>query len=307
MNKKTIFIIIVAAVALITTGCSSIDYMARPSYVGFYSEGAKSVKQTKKTDYKSDELVQTFDDEFVYDEDGNIIKHTQTQYHQGTLGFDEFVMTYQKIGGVVLPESAAVNGVVYMEVEYDLLPVDHEGRIPEYTSVPVYYRKLFNIMMLQPMQDRWTMDIENFDMPFRVDGKYIVSEESFDYYYGFDSDSVLTTGYDNILLQRFYFSNAKLDEGLGIPSSSISTGLFGINRMISEETTFNFKWDVKADKLIHDGVEVIEVFRSGLVMNFNVEREFDSQARLTSEEWTVYDSKHGEEKMKTLYRQELAY
>lgn len=310
MNYKRLVLIGLSVLALLAVGCSSIDYSTSPSYVGFYTDGAKSVKQTKKTAYNSDEMAMTFDDEFVYDEDGNVIKHIQTQYAEdeyGDIEFDEFTITYQKIGGVVLPESAAINGVIFLEADYDLMPVDHEGQIPEYTSVPVFYRKIFNMLLLQEVTERWTMDLENFDVPFRVDEKFVESEDSFDYYSGFDSDNVLTTGYDNILLQRFYYSREKYREGANIEDNSMLTGMMGVNSMISDETTFMFDWDVKADKLIQSGVEVVEKFRSDLVMNFEINREFDSSARLVSEVWTVFDSENGEEEEKILYTQELSY
>ncbi|HAK45782.1 MAG TPA: hypothetical protein DCO79_07685 [Spirochaeta sp.] len=310
MHYKRILLLLVSAATLLAVGCTSIDYSASPDYVGFYTDGAKSVKQTKKTDYKSDELYQTFDDEFVYDQDGNVIKHIQTQYTKdmnGRIDFNEYVITYQRIGDVVLPESAALNGVVYLEVEYDLLPVDNEGDIPEYTSVPVFYRKLFNLLLFQPMYETWTMDLGNFDVPFSIDGKFVESDNSFDYYTGFDNDSVLTTGYGNILLQRFYYSREKYREGADLYDDSALAGFFGMKSMISEETTFIFNWEVKADKLIEMGVEVVERFQNDLVMNFEIEREFDTAARLVNEIWTVFDSRKGEEDIKTLYTQELSY
>lgn len=307
MHKKTILIMAVAVIALIASGCTSITYSAGPSYVGFYSDGAKTVKQTKKTSYDNDEMMRTYDDEFIYDEEGNVIKQIQTQYFDEANKFDEYVITYQKIGGVVLPESAAINGVVYMEIEYDLLPVEHEGKIPMYTSIPVFYRQINNYLLFEQDFDKWTMDLGNFDVPFAIDGKYVEAEESYDFYSGFDNDSVLTTGYNNILLQKFHYSRAKFEEGYYKTTDPMFAYLSGLEMTENKSTTFNFGWDVKADKLIQTGVEVVETLNDDLTMNFIIKREFDDSARLISEVWTVADTKNGMDEIKTLYKQELSY
>ena len=147
--------------------------------------------------------------------------------------------------------AAAINGVVYLEVEYDLLPVDHKGYIPRYTSIPVFYSEVYNFLLLEPDTSKWTMDLGNFDVPFRVDREFVKSEESFDYYSGFDKDSVLTSGYDNILLQKFYYSREKFAEGYNRTVEPLLRMFAGRSTPENLETTFVFKWDVITSYSIH--------------------------------------------------------
>ena len=302
--KKKMILPIIAAAALLSAGC--VSYSASPTYVGFASDGVKTVQQTKKTKYDSREMFKTFDDEFVYDEEGNVIKHIQTQYFEDAKKFDEYEITYQKIGGVVLPKSAAINGVVYMEVEYDLMPVEHEGKIPEYTSIPVFYRKITNLLAFEPNYVKWSMDMGNFDVPFRIDEKFVESEESFDFYSGFDNDHVLTTGYDKILLQKFFYSRDKFHEGYNLTLDSAVSFLNMFSEKEINNTAFLFDWDVKAGKLIQTNVHVVET-SSKMTMTFNIDREFDESARLTSEKWTVSDTKQRSDDPITLFEQKLTY
>ena len=303
--KRKITLFLSVALILAVTGCTTISYSAKPTYVGFSSSGVKSVQQVKKTSYGSDVLVKTFDDEFIYDDEGDIIKHTQTQYFDDGEKFDEYVITYQKIGGVLLPKSAAINGIVYMEADYDLLPVDNEGKIPEYSSIPSFCRSVKDYVMLDSYSDSWTMDIGNFDVPFRVDGRYVESENKFNYYSGFDKDNVITAGYDNILLQRFYYSNTKFKAGYNISLGKDAPSEEDLVDEGHNNTTFLFEWGVVADKLVQKKVTVVENFPS-LKMTFSVDRDFDQAARITGERWSVFDSEKNTEPV-VLFEQTLAY
>ncbi len=306
MKNKKIFLIIATLVVLLAAGCKSIDYRAAYGYVGFDSDGVKTVKQSKKTVLNNASIFKTYDDEFVYDEDGNVIKHVQTQYFDDGERFNEYVVVYQKIGGYVLPKSSSLNGVVYLEVEYDLLPVDNEGEIPEHTSVPVFYRQIKQGLFYADTYSKWTIDLGNFDMPFRIDGRFVENENSFDIYRGFDSDSVLTAGWDNIVLKKFDYSRDKFYEGLAVTADRFTANR--ISRFLSEKnnTSFAFDWDVVADKIIQTEIRCIETFED-ITMDFRVERKFDSSARVTEERWTVTDDTQSSEEPIILFTQELTY
>lgn len=315
MKKSLGRIAILTSLLLFTLGCTTIEYATNSDYVGFSYKGVSSAQQSKKTDMISDDLYSTYDDEFVYDEDGNLIKHIQTNYFDNGEKFDEYIVTYQKIGEYILPESVAVNGVVYMDVEYDLLPTDHEGRIRGYTSDPTFFRRERNVLLFKDDMVKWQIDIANFDVPFRSDGKFVSTEESFAFFTGLSTDKVLTIGYDNIVLKRFYYSPAKFRSGYDISLGMGSSEPREVNDDASRNTVFTYEWDVIGGEIVQTGMMVKETLANlgGLLaeksdfITFSIEREFDDSGRRISELWKILDSAKNPDETITIYSQELNY
>jgi len=306
MKKTLMRTLVLVSLVLFATGCTTVSYSAGRSYVGFATDGVKSVQQTKKTSFSDDALYSTYDDEFVYDEDGNVIKHIQTQYFDNGAKYDEYVVVYQKIGGNILPESVAINGVVYMEVEYDILSADHEGKIKEASSTPEIAQNFRNYILFVNQNINWNIDIENFDVPFRSDGKFVSTEESLSFYTGLSMDKVLTLGYDNIVIKRFYHSPSKYRAGYNLSVDSLSSEMEEIIDDESRNTTFTFEWDVVAGEIVQKGMTLKENMR-GDYLEFFIERDYDNSGRRISEIWNVIDSesKSGEPVM--LFEQKLNY
>lgn len=312
--RKTKALIMILAILVLAASCTSTRYTARSGYVGFSEDGAVTVQQMKKTNLDDDALYATYDDEFEYDEDGNVIKHIQTKYFDKGEKFDEWVVEYQKIGGNALPKSVAVNGIVYMEVEYDILESDHEGHISQLTSTPQFMQNNGgNILMSvflgsQPIIE-WDLDLENFEVPFRTDGRYVTTEESFGIYTGLSLDKVLSIGYDNIVLKKFYFSADKYNYGYNLSiADELPAGMIGTEDEMEDDNnvTFLYNWDVAAGKILQNSMEVISNSGDDF-MKFFTEREFDSAGRRTSETWKLNDSVTYVEAPLVLFQQTLAY
>lgn len=307
---KNIRLLAVPAVLLILlTSCVSTRYTARSGYVGFTEDGAVTVTQQKKTSISDDSLYATYDDEFEYDEDGNVIKHIQTQYFDDGEKYDEWIVEYQKIGETVLPKSVSVNGITYLEVEYEILESDHEGPIRPLTSTPNFVQNNsgnFFITLFAGSQPviEWDIDLKNFEVPFRHDNRYITKDESFGIYTGLSMDKVLTLGYDNIVLKRFYYSSEKRNYGYNLSLSPSKDEMEEIPD--NHNVSFEYEWGVTGGKIIQKGMTVITNDNDDF-MKFYTKRDFDSAGRRVYESWNVEDSNTYSEEPLVLFEQTLTY
>jgi len=307
LKKPILYLSVLLAALLFFTGCTTVTYAARPTYVGFSNDGAKTVEQTKKTSMYSDDLYSTYDDEFVYDEDGSLIKHIQTHFFSDGEKYTQHVVHYQKIGEFVLPKSVSINGFVYMEVEYDLLATEHQGKLTGFNINPVFYQEIRTPLLFQYDQIKWDIDLANFKVPFRSDSRFVTTDATFDYFTGLSEDKVLTLGYDNVVLKRFYFSPTKYRNGYNVShaiGNREATGTAEEDDKIN--TTFTYEWEVIADKIVQTGMVLVEKDYADN-MTFRVFREFDEAGRRISEEWTVEDSLQNIETPVVLYTQKMSY
>jgi len=307
LKKQFLYLSALLAVLVFFTGCTTVTYAARPTYVGFSNDGAKTVEQAKKTSLYSDDLYSTYDDEFVYDDEGALVKHVQTHFFNDGEKYTEYVVLYQKIGEFVLPRSVSINGFVYMEVEYDLLASEHQGKLSGFNVNPVFYQEVRNPLLLQYDQIKWDIDLANFKVPFRSDGRFVTTDATFDYFTGLSEDKVLTLGYDNVVLSRFYFSPTKYRKGYNV---SHGFGSDDPAEMTEEDdkvnTTFTYNWEVVADKIVQTDMVLVENDDADRMI-FRVFREFDDAGRRVSEEWTVEDSLQKTPEPVVLYTQKMSY
>jgi hypothetical protein len=294
--KKTISVLlIILLAALFAIGCTTATYRTDSDYVGFVSDdGIKTVKQEKKLN--GNDMSNTYDDEFIYDEDGDLVQHIQTEYYDQGDDYATWEVTYQKINGIVLPETVAVNDSVFIEVEYELLESDNEGIITEYTDPPSFYRTVSIPFLLQNETSSWKVDIEKFDVPFKTDGQFVTSKQEYSFYSGLSRDNVLTLGYDNIVLKRFYYSPSQQEAGIFSESSYSPT---------PRDTTFTYEWEVIGGKLVQPSMTVKVNKESGFI-NIYVNREFDGTGRRIKEVWSAKDSVNPEKEV-VIFKQELSY
>ncbi|MBB6480380.1 hypothetical protein [Spirochaeta isovalerica] len=304
---------VLAAVIVLATSCTSTRYTARSGYVGFTEDGAVTVQQMKKTSLGEDTLYPTFDDEFEYDENGNVMKHIQTKYFDNGEKYDEWVVEYQKIGETTLPKSVSINGIVYLEVEYEILESDHEGKIYPLAGTPNFVQNNGgNFLMAlfvgsQPIIE-WDLDLENFEVPFRNDNRFVTKEESFGIYTGLSVDKVLSLGYDNIVIKKFYYSYDKFNYGFNLSIADSQPGMMKGDGEMKDEynVSFVYDWNVAGGKIIQNGMTFTRNHPKGY-MKFFTEREFDSTGRRTSEIWKLNDSVTYVEEPVVLFQQTLTY
>jgi len=304
MRKNITKFLTMASLIAMIAGCTT-TYSTGEQFVGYYTEGVKTSQQSMKVLRNDNTLYKTYDDEFIYDEDGMVMEHIQTFYKSDSDEFDQYKFSYQKIGDKRLPESAALNGVVYMEVEYEILASEHTGKIVEYTSSPVFERVTpkFDASFKFTKSDIWTIDDNNYNVPFKYDGKFVTTEEKYSYYTGLTKDRVLSLGFDNIILKKFYFSSTKLKEGSDLSSKEMKE-----ESEPKEDTnfiTYTYDWEVIGSEIIQNGF-TYHNNNKRKTLDFFAKRKFDEAGRRIFEEWSVTDSSNKKEPV-VLFTQTLTY
>ena len=288
---------------VVLAGCTTSRYNTAEGYEGFSAAGARSVQQMKKSSYRSDMLYSTYDDEFVYNEEGEVIRHIQISYYDKGEKSDRYEVVYQKLGGVILPQSVSINGVLYMEVEYDLLPVEHQGDIASCMTIPSFYQLIKTPFSSEEIQ--WSIDIDNFEVPFRYDGKFVTSDRDFSFYDGFSSEKSLSPGFDNIVLTRFFYSGSEFLKGYKRSEKLAKDGAKPFDIEKSSYSSFIFSWEA-IDRKICQTSALLDESNGEDTIHFRLNREFDPQGRPTSEKWTIQDSISNELPV-VVYNQQINY
>ncbi|MBI9099116.1 MAG: hypothetical protein JEY91_11595, partial [Spirochaetaceae bacterium] len=190
----------------------------------------------------------------------------------------------------------------------EILPAEHEGAVGE--SAPTPEVDQFIKFLFSENHRTWSIDIDNYEVPFQTDRKFVSTEEKYGFYTGLSLDKVLTVGYDNIVLKRFYHSPSKFIAGYNLSLDSDPSEIDEILEDKSHNTTFVYQWDVVAGEIVQTGM----VFTKNLSTNlhkeyliFYVDRQYDDSGRKISEEWKLKDSKKYQEEALTVFSQTLTY
>lgn len=300
---KKIFSIVLLALSFL--GCTTISYYGDTRYVGFYSdEGLKSSKQKSAVSGDNMSLQNTFDDQYFYDGEGRLTRHIQTEHiNDGDRAlFIEWQIQYEVIAGHSVPKSVAVNGTVYLEVEYTLLPVKASGIINPQTVNPHFFALVK--VLLEKKVETWDIGLDNFPVPFKTDDKFVTTKEDFSFYGGIKLNNYLSLGYDNIVLKRFFYSRDALSKGL---TKSLQKGLSNpINSSQKNNWEFLMDWEVKAEKVIQTKMNVNRNFYDEYLV-FEATRKFDEAGRRVEELWTVTDQTREKLQPVVLFEQKLSY
>src|SRR5512145_1214274 len=134
MRNRFLGILVVLATVLVASSCATSQFVGPTDFVSFRADDTmKSSFQSSalKQDAK-EPLVNTYDQECVYDAKGNLVKLKLTEYID-RLGKDKkFIVwetEYKVVGGFAVPASVSANGVAFLEVEYESLVVPGAGAI----------------------------------------------------------------------------------------------------------------------------------------------------------------------------------
>lgn len=291
----------VFAVASCTT-----SYIGPYEYVGFKTQvNAKSISQYSLVDSKDKELTSTYDDEYTYDKDGRVLKHKQTYYFNGKKSKDKFTTfetEFKTVGSYVLPYRASINGVVYMELEYELLNTTAKGEVLEEISSRSFYRKSFNPITFQSYAEKFVINMRNDPVAFRADEKFI--KELNNYYYGLGSINVLTLGFDNVVLKRYHVSSAKRSEGFEKSGISLNQRKSNVKHLAS---TYEYQWAVIGGKICQRQL-IFTQSVDNYQQVFTADCEYTPAGQRKLETWKVKESESGKDSDEVVvYKQELAY
>lgn len=303
MHFRNIALGALSLTTLVLSGCTTV-FRGPSDYVAFSPDGKARSATTSAAVGTSPKVQNTYEDEFVYDNAGNVVKHKQTEYFNYNSETPNYVVwetDFKVVGGVVLPYRQSANDEVYLEIEYDTLQTQAKGPVKQGTErrqfsaeTQVGFDKYFT---------NFTIDLDRFSVDFPADGKFVVSQQTFNGYSGFSTENVLTLGYDNIVLKHYMYSRDKLDEGV---RKSFPAGLFGLGsqpNIKNRSSEFNYEWKVIGNTIAQTKTTFSEGYGSAN-LTFVATATYNDAGQRTSEAWTVQKDS---DKPIDLFHQDLKY
>ena len=311
--KGNVFLFALAAVLLLATGCAT-DFTGPQSYVSFSTGDSQimSAGQSSKV-YQQGELQSTYDDEFEYDGEGNLLSHRQIQYFNDSMTDNKYVVwetEYKVIGGEALPYRVMVNDVVYLQVDYQLLNSGATGAVTQ----PIKYRSFIqhryrNGLWGATYPFEWGIDLRNYPVDFATDGRFVVKDWVFSLKEGYHAESVLALGQDNIVLTHYSFSDEKLLEGF----KKSYTGMIPMNirqrstELAGSNYSFDYDWEVINDKICQTGVTFRQTYKSFNIY-FESETEYNDSGNPIQETWKAAESDLDEDNVpKVIFQNSFEY
>lgn len=307
--KKNLIIIQLLLILFGFTSCTS-TYFGPRNYVGFYSEDDIVTSNQFTLDPGKDNITSTYEEEFVYDDEGNMIKSKQTEYFDRDSKSPKFIVwetEYKVLGDHVVPSKAYVNGELYSSVDYDVLEVTAEGPIVKDVTEAFFYKET-KLLFQKPLNQIWRVSLLEYPVPYSIDDKFVRNVETFSPYSGYRDDSILNIGFDNIVVNKYYYSYDKLLNGI---SKSLPYGSSKSRKLQSltngYNITFEYKWDSIADKACP--TEVIFVSQNNDKVNAHmiVKMAYNNSGLRTDEEWIVLDTDTPEMEEIVVFKQDITY
>lgn len=300
------------AATLVLAGCMT-TYTGPSGYVGHNGDGKlKHATQSSKLGEQEASLRNTYEDEYVYDAQGNVLKHKTTEYFAKESDTPQYVVwetEFKVVGGVALPSRVSANGVVYIEVDYQLLTSTNKGPVSGSVDNRRFSQTTYRPLS-SPLNYYWKVNLENYPVHFEADDKFVETRTTFSPYSGVDTDNVMTLGYDNIVLKHYSFSYEKLAEGIK-KSYNNPFEAFTFANVTSDLTgssfSFDYSWDVKGNKICQTKMSFSRASENANVY-FVANMAYDAAGQLTSEVWTAADSADAKKsKPVEIYRKSIEY
>jgi len=312
MKLFHVLTIALVAAAMLLTSCST-TYFGPRGYVAADSPTkAKSTEQRSSVTGENGVVVPTFDEEFVYDDKGNIIKEKQTEYVDPSSADKKFILwetEYKSFGGMIVPATISVNGVVFVEIEWDLLTTKHDGPVTQ--DLTRSFSRYYQNLLLGNTFGSWRVDLDRYPVAFRSDNKLVKQIQRVIGGY-IDTDNYLTLGYGNIVLKRFSYSYEKLS--MGVAKTYASFAGYGYASGILEQMNkgnsveFSYTWQQIGDKICQTSANYKS--KIGEVnIDFKAEVEYNASGDRTKETWLLADenSVGKSEKPLKIFEQVLKY
>lgn len=301
----------ITAVLILSSACTTAYFIPDNDYVSYQTDdGVLTSTQSVANPMKSYEMYPTYEDQFVYDDEGNVIKRIETEYiDRGGENpqFIEWETSYVKIGDYIVPSTISANGVVFAEAEYEILPIEAEGGQIEFTETPNFILRK-NELFSGTTNQYWSIDIADYPVSFKTDSRFVYSADQFNPYYGYSSRPVLSYGYDNIVLTRFFYSFEELSRGINMSYYSYNAMASMVARQLENtDVEFIIEWDVIADRIVQTSVEYTGRNYNGSIF-FKADRGFDESGHRVSEVWQVQQlDKVESDGLITIFEQNLSY
>jgi len=307
-HLKTILYIITISFAL--SSCSSL-YFGPISHVKIETSAKfKSSDQKSNLTGADNSLANTYDEEIIYDDKGNIIKIIQTEYVDRLSNDKKYIewrTQYQIIGGKLVPKLLSVNNVPYVEVDWEVLQSKHEGPVTQDTVRQ--FSNFVNMGLWGSAYLNLKIDHDVYPVSFTEDKQFV---EKIGTLSGgsLSNSNYLTLGYNNIAIKRFRYDYEALAQGLSMTyqTSNASTAAAIAARGQKSSIQFDYEWKVIADKICQTNT----TFTSKTLyekMIFKTNSDYNPSGERTKEVWTVTQESQfwGNKSPLVIYEQNLTY
>jgi len=268
----------------------------------------KGAKRSEQSSLINNKLDKYYDEEFIYDEKGNLIKLKQIEYIEAEKSDRKFIVwetEWKVYGDAVVPSRVSCNGVEFCTVEWQLLNCQSKGEIKQDIKSR-YYTKKSGIIFAD--YEFWRVDLKEYSVPiFMSDDKFVKSEDKFNYW-GKSSSNVLSMGYNNIALSHYNFSYNKLVSGMAKTYSAYSYTHYRLSNFSEKaEVDFKFNWKVVADTPCL-GQMKYSANMIGHESDFTVLFDYNEKGHRKSEEWIVNNKTfNGTVEPVSIFKQVLSY
>ena len=287
-------------------GCTT--FMGPTNFVEYKID--KGLKKSEQSSLYENSFDKYFEDEYTYDDKGNVIKVKSTVYFDKESAKDRKYIVYETewvvIGDNVLPSKVSCNGEVYCEIQWDIMDSKNKGSITQDIYSKFYIQK--DQVLTSVSYKRWYADLDDYPIPFLSDGKFIKNIKGYTVFYQYTEKNVLTLGYDNIVLKRYFYSYDKLRQGQAktYPAGSLKNTLIA-SLSKNSDVEFNYDWNVVADKLCLNKILFTAKFPDRLESSkFEIGIKYNEKGQRTEEEWTVIEPDN-KDKRTTVFKQTLQY
>jgi hypothetical protein len=304
MMKKLFFLVLSFSLMIILFDCKTIS---GPS--GFVDyKITKGLKKSEQSKLNNDRFDKYYEDEYTYDDKGNIIKSKETEYINDNFSKEKKYIVWETewivIGENVLPSKASVNGNVFCEIQWDILNTKNKGTLTQ-DIYSRYYNETQQIGF-DSFSKTWYADLDIYPIPFLSDGKFVKSLRTYGYFNYYDKN-VLTLGNDNIVLKKYFYSYTKKSQGVQKTFSSSSL-LNSLNEN-RNDVEFNYEWSVIADSVCLNKISFDANFQSDLIdkSKFEIGIKYNEKGQRTEEEWVVVSTENKKEKRISVFKQTLQY
>lgn len=288
--------------------CTTMQLIGPTSYSGFQYTGQLKKSEMSTGIYGTmNKNFRTYDDEVVYDKDGNVLKEKQTEYLDWTGKNDRFIVwetEYKMLGGQRIPARVLCNGVPFVTVDYTIVTSKSTGAVGQDMNRR-QFTQLVKPFMAQPQLTNWNIDPSTFSVPFRSDNKFVKQVEKWSRDLGFYTEQAVTLGFDNIVLTGFSYSYEKLAEGLAKSNyRGETTSMQYLSR--NSVVDFKYEWTPVADKLCQTKLS-FDGALYGRKTKFLAEMTYNAAGQRTKEVWTTWDYTKEKPTPVVLFEQNLSY
>jgi hypothetical protein len=306
MFKRVLVCAAIATMALVAVSCVSTRFIGPTDYVSFRTaDKMKSSSQTSALKEGENPIVNTYDEEYSYDDKGNVLKVKLTEYIDRLDQEKKFIVweTESKlIGGNMVPYRVSANGVPFVEVEYDLLTVAGKGAVTEDISDRNFLR-VQSVPLSRPFYQTWGVSLSANSVSFASDGKFVKEVRRYDPNEGTYLENVLTLGYDNIVLKHFHYSREKLSEGIAksYTGYDYNSDMF---RKLSKgvNVDYSYEWQTIADRICQSKM----TFES-MTLKLQAAEDYNAAGKRIKETWLVSDPQDTKTAPVKIFEQTLTY